>query len=66
MWWGDDWRLSGSILDNMLIALNKTSAGRVRAVSFLQSRYSTITALNKAWYVDDRRRNHRIVSLFLR
>lgn len=51
MWWGDDWRLAGSILDNMLISLNLTSPGRVRAISFLKTRYPTITALNKAWYV---------------
>jgi hypothetical protein len=51
MWWGDDWRLAGSILDNMLISLNLTSPGRVRAVTFLKTKYSTITALNKAWYV---------------
>jgi hypothetical protein len=55
MWWGpigsvDDWRAPGTILDQMLIGLNTTSPGRIRAVSFLQKKYSTIAALNKAWY----------------
>ncbi|ELR22317.1 agarase, putative [Acanthamoeba castellanii str. Neff] len=54
MWWGpigsvDDWRAPGTILDQMLIGLNTTSPGRIRAVSFLQKKYSTIAALNKAW-----------------
>jgi hypothetical protein len=60
LWWGDDWRLAGSILDNMLISLNLTSPGRVRAVSFLKTRYPTITALNKAWYVLLPPPSHRI------
>ncbi len=57
MWWGpigdrgqDDWRRPGTILDQMLISLSTTAPGRVRAVAFLKSKYSTIAALNAAWY----------------
>ncbi|ELR18241.1 EGFlike domain containing protein [Acanthamoeba castellanii str. Neff] len=56
MWWGpigdrgqDDWRRPGTILDQMLISLSTTAPGRVRAVSFLKSKYPTIQALNTAW-----------------
>jgi hypothetical protein len=45
----DDWRFPGTMLDQMLIGLNKTSPGRLRALSFLKSKYPTVAALNKAW-----------------
>jgi hypothetical protein len=45
-----DWRYPGTILDQMLTVFNKTAPGNIKAVAFLKSKYSTIQALNTAWY----------------
>jgi hypothetical protein len=67
MWWGNDWRgqwstlalylnhtgtlLYSTLPSSLSLITIVGSAGAAKALSFLESKYSTIAALNSAWCI---------------